>query len=125
MIALHRDSSGFMFHNRKMYLFGFRKERFGWKFVFPLGFELGFVWHYCDGESSKSSASLFSWHHPKSITWRFSFAWVKPSKWFYVPKIKWHRTPNGYNWYSITLPMGGSFTLNTQEHMWRRDGIGA
>lgn len=120
MIKVSKYEDGFYLHTDKQVVFGFSKERFGWELKLPIGFKLGFIWHSSQGESSKSSAVLFSWHHPKSITWRFSFTWSKPSKLISMPSFKFQRNPSGYNWYHLHLPIGGGFGLSTQPHM-RRD----
>ncbi len=96
------------------------RSRFGTRIVFPLGFSIGFSWIHGNGESSYTSASIFSWHHPKSITWRLSICWNKPSlKYILIPNIHWRRTPNKYNYYHLKLPLIGGLTLNTQPHMFR------
>lgn len=101
-------------------LLGFERDYLGWNFVTRRGFTFGFSWMHCNGESTRTTAVLASYHHPASITWRWSLSWSRPRVWFRWPAYSFHRTPNGYNSYSVGLPLVGGFMLSTQPHMWRR-----
>jgi len=79
------------------------------------GFYIGFTWvHDGDGRSSKTSACIASYHHPKSITWRWALYWErrKPFGFF-----KW----SFREWGSIgfVFPVIGGLTLRWQETLWR------
>ena len=39
---------------------------------FKNGFHIGFNWMHGNGHSSKTAAVLAGYHHPNSITWRWS-----------------------------------------------------
>lgn len=59
----------------------------------------------------KNSIVLFSWHHPKSITWRFSL-------WVYIDnhaRFLLKRDRGGLYVRFLWL----SFSWNVQDHMWR------
>lgn len=82
------------------------------------GLWAGFAWTYGgDGSSSKTSAAIAAYHHPRSLTWRWAIYWSKPEG--FRPALVWHRTPSGYNRYGLVLPLLGSLLLFTQPHMWR------
>jgi len=42
------------------------------------GFFLGFHWVHCSGVSSKTSASLMSYHNPNKLMWKWSLYWNRP-----------------------------------------------
>ena len=72
---------------------------------------------------------IASYHHPDSITWRWSLSYYLPTKKTYWrwPKIKpgyfcgqKYRSPNGNFSGGINIPLIGSFWVSTQEHMWRK-----
>lgn len=85
--------------------------------TFRNGLFLGFCWVHCNGEYSHSSAVLASYHHPRSITWRWALYWHKAGKPI-LKIITWNRLPS-YGSYTVTLPFVGSLRLVTQEHMFR------
>ena len=65
---------------------------------------------------------LLSWHHPKSLTWRFglTYSGVKSGR-SGVYFFKTHKYAKGLNFHSvINLPLFGSLTLETQPHMFNK-----
>ncbi len=85
---------------------------------FKNGLSIGFKWVHSNGESSKTSAVLASYHNPRSITWRWALYWGKPYKGTFKFFTK-HLYPSGYGSRTITLPFIGIFILSTQESMFR------
>lgn len=65
---------------------------------------VGFQW-VSDGTGycSRRSAIVASWHHRRSITWRWALYWHRPRCW--------------------SRPLG-ALHLATQAPMWRRDAVG-
>ena len=78
------------------------------------GFWAGFKWIHCNGETSKTSALIASYHHPKSITWRWSLSWSK--KLSYDKKWLYYKNNNGVV-FGFSLPIVGGLTILTQKHM--------
>lgn len=88
------------------------------------------VWYgvrFFERTNSPESFVLASYHHPDSITWRWSVWYSKPrrAEWCW-PKIGpgykmgtnyW--ASNGYFSGWIRLPYVGGVSLNTQPAMWR------
>ena len=67
-----------------------------------------------------------AYHHPDSITWRWSLSfdgrypkkgWPKIGPGFYMGK-EW-RAPNGNFSAWLRIPFIGSFSFNTQDHLWK------
>lgn len=83
------------------------------------GHKFNFVWVHCNGESSKTSATIASYHHPLSITWRWAIYWHKSQGFkFYSPE-NW-RSYGGYGKISTgIIPIFGGFSLSWQPHMFR------
>ena len=75
------------------------------------GFWIGFRW-VTDGfgYSSYSTASLASFHHPRSITWRWALYWSRPPSRFTVSIQK--------RGIGISAPWAGGLWLSWQDHMW-------
>lgn len=70
---------------------------------------------------------LASYHHPDSITWRWSLSFDGRQKKRCWPKFgpgyfmgKKYRSPNGEFSLWIQIPFVGVVSLNTQAHMWRQ-----
>lgn len=67
------------------------------------------------------SRVLMGFHHPDSITWRWS-VWLN----FGPNKIIWpiifRQSSNGYEHVKIEIPFVGSLSINTQPPMWRTKG---
>lgn len=70
---------------------------------------------------------LASYHHPDSITWRWSVAFDGRNARLCLPKFgpsyymgTKFLSPNGDFGCWLALPMIGVISLNTQAHMWRQ-----
>lgn len=88
---------------------------FGWSIVFRNGFSIGFNWTWSQGHSSRTSASVMSYHPPSSITWIWALYWNKPKRLFCLPSARWRRSLYGYA--SIDLPLIGGLSLSWQPRM--------
>lgn len=89
----------------------------GWSIEFGNGFKLGFNWVHGNGKTSKTSAVIAGFHHPKSITWRWAIYWIKPKKLFVFPSFRiWNKCTGSAE---ITLPLIGGLSFNWQQNMWR------
>lgn len=79
------------------------------------GFFFGFKWQWHDGGSSKTSAVIASYHHPKSITWRWAMIWSK-SRVF--------RRPGGSTRFKVLFlgaaPFLGALTIRWQDNLFRK-----
>lgn len=91
---------------------------------FKNGFHIGFNWMHGNGHSSKTAAVLAGYHHPNSITWRWSLQWIKPNKhcWWKLKTSAWPEKGRRYTTgsRSILLPLIGGFTVSWQQHMFRK-----
>lgn len=95
----------------------------GYKLCFDNGFDIGFSWVHGNGQTSKQTASLASYHHPNSITWRWALYWAKPTKktWWMLKLHSWKpRKNSGMGSRGIVIPLIGEFTVRWQEHMFRK-----
>jgi hypothetical protein len=94
---------------------------------FQNGLSVGFNWVYGNGFTSKTSAVLVSFHHPKSITWRWVLRWHKPTQWLTLPKVtRWFPTGQSKSLmgsYQLVLPIGGALALDYQPHMWKTPAV--
>jgi hypothetical protein len=106
-----------------------QRSALGFQFLLPRGLSVGFQW-VCggDGASSKSSALLAAWHHPRSITWRWAVYWNRGTRRL-LPAIEggyWGGkffSPSGELSATFRLPLWlGSLSIRTQAHMWRQKG---
>lgn len=96
-----------------------RINRFlGRSFVFPNGLTIGFNWMHGNGESSRTVATLASYHPPSSITWLWVLRWARPRRLSFLPTIRRGYTHRGSA--IITLPLVGSFWLDRQDRMNRK-----
>ena len=85
------------------------------------GLKIGFSWVYGgDGTSSKTSALLASYHHPRSITWRWALYWCRSDP-LERKRFSWSRHLGDYGWFSFSLPFFGGLSLQYQQHMFRGD----
>lgn len=92
----------------------------GWQLCFSNGFSVGFAWVHCNGETSKRSAMLASFHPPRSVTWLWSVCWHKPEKLLCPPEItRWQSPCASTGVKTLTLPIVGSLSWSWQEAMWR------
>ena len=86
------------------------------------GLSVGWNWVHGNGYTSKTSASIASYHHPDSITWRWALYYHLPRGWkslFRWPRIDWRNSAN-YLYCSVNLPFVGGLSLTTQAHMWKQ-----
>lgn len=96
----------------------------GFGLCFPNGISFGWNWVHGNGETSKTSAVIAAYHHPKSITWRFVLTYSPPklryglarNLTFSLPQNKLFGT-GGCG--SLCLGPIGGFFWQWQGHMFR------
>lgn len=91
---------------------------FGRSIQFSNGLTIGFNWMHGNGESSRTIATLASYHPPSSITWIWALRWSRPRRLFCLPTIL--RFGPGRRGAGITLPLIGSIWLDRQDRMERK-----
>ena len=79
--------------------------------------------HLFEKTNCRGSYVVAAYHHPDSITWRWSIWYSLPRKLFVLPKLQYDST-NGYGYLSLNVPIFGSISLNTQPSMWRDEIAG-
>lgn len=82
---------------------------------FKNGLAVGFNWVHSNGESSKTSALLASYHPPGQAAWRWAIYWYKPKSLLQKPTITNSKT-NCYGRTSIHLPVVGGFSYAWQKY---------
>lgn len=95
---------------------------FGRSIRFSNGLTVGFNWMHGNGESSRTIATLASYHPPSSITWLWAIRWFRPKHWLSRPFIsRWGaRRGTGTGGLSIGLPFVGAFGIHWQTRMERK-----
>jgi hypothetical protein len=83
------------------------------------GLSVGFNWVHGNGQSSKTSAVLASYHPPSSLTWGWALYWMRPRSVQVLPKVeRWTPRPgSGYGSCTVTLPFIGGFSVSWQPLM--------
>lgn len=88
----------------------------GRSLVFDNGLSIGFNYCHANGKPLNNKAVLASYHHPKSITWRWCLYWERAkTRWCKPSYIKEVR----FKTIELTLPLLGTLCLKWQNHLWR------
>lgn len=77
------------------------------------GFRFLPSWVHCNGETTKQSAVLHSWHPRQSITWIYAIYWHRHKKTPWSFKVG----ANGKHAY-VVVPLMGTFSVAWQNPMW-------
>ena len=99
----------------------------GWSVRFANGFRVGWNWVHGNGETSKTSACIASYHNPRSLTWRWALYYYPPKtlkRALRLPKIcagygRWKFRAGNSGSFSggLVLPLAGTLWLDTQKSM--------
>lgn len=90
----------------------------GWSYRLNNGISIGFNWVHGNGITTKRIACIASYHHPKSVTWRWALFWNKPKG--VIPKLSFKNSRYGY--FGLSIPIFGGLVVNWQPHMMRKGG---
>lgn len=94
-------------------------DRFlGFTLRFSNGFSVGWSWVHGGGETTKTSAVIAAYHHPKSITWRWAIYYAPPKTRPVNTFLAFGYAGNRGD-RSIMLGPFGRFTFAWQAHMFR------
>lgn len=78
-----------------------------------------FAREHCNGKINGGWA-IASWHHQKSITWRWFLYWGPWNRNKECKKIGGWSGPNGHGNKWLIIPVIGRFEISWQQSMWRK-----
>jgi len=89
---------------------------------FRNGVNIDLAWVHCNGETSYSTVIIASYHHPRSITWRWALYYARNHH--AIPNVR-RFIGNGSGFVIITLPFWlGELDFRWQAHMMREKRSG-
>ena len=78
------------------------------------GLYVGFTWVWGNGNTSRTTALVAAYHHPRSLTWRWGLYWLAPSGWF----VQRPHSHNGYGGMMVGVPIFGGLMVQWQPSVW-------